>query len=139
MTNLTKFIGTIEIPIRWLDLDAYGHVNNANYLNYTSEARIIFFNEFFAEAKFHFVVAETHCLYKKPLHHPNTIILKQYLKELGRTYMVFYYAFYLAGDVAEELYAECTTKVVCVEPHTHRIMRIPDALIEKLILVSQAN
>jgi acyl-CoA thioester hydrolase len=28
-----------RIPIRWSDLDAYGHVNNAVYLNYLEEAR----------------------------------------------------------------------------------------------------
>jgi acyl-CoA thioester hydrolase len=28
-----------RIPIRWRDLDAYGHVNNAVYLNYLEEAR----------------------------------------------------------------------------------------------------
>jgi acyl-CoA thioester hydrolase len=33
--------GTLEkrIEIRWRDLDAYGHVNNAVYLNYLEEAR----------------------------------------------------------------------------------------------------
>ena len=30
---------TVEIPIRWIDLDALGHVNNAVYLNYLEEAR----------------------------------------------------------------------------------------------------
>ena len=28
-----------RIEIRWRDLDAYGHVNNAVYLNYLEEAR----------------------------------------------------------------------------------------------------
>src|SRR4051794_41818907 len=29
----------VTIPIRWRDVDAYGHVNNAVYLNYLEEAR----------------------------------------------------------------------------------------------------
>jgi acyl-CoA thioester hydrolase len=29
----------IRIKIRWRDMDAYGHVNNAVYLNYLEEAR----------------------------------------------------------------------------------------------------
>jgi acyl-CoA thioester hydrolase len=29
----------ITIPIRWRDMDAYGHVNNAVYLNYLEECR----------------------------------------------------------------------------------------------------
>ena len=30
---------TVQIPVRWMDLDALGHVNNATYLNYLEEAR----------------------------------------------------------------------------------------------------
>jgi acyl-CoA thioester hydrolase len=29
----------VRIPIRWRDIDAYGHVNNAVYLNYLEECR----------------------------------------------------------------------------------------------------
>jgi len=29
----------VTIPIRWRDVDNYGHVNNAVYLNYLEEAR----------------------------------------------------------------------------------------------------
>jgi acyl-CoA thioester hydrolase len=29
----------VRIPIRWRDMDAYGHVNNAVYLTYLEEAR----------------------------------------------------------------------------------------------------
>lgn len=29
----------VRIPIRWSDIDAYGHVNNAVYLHYLEEAR----------------------------------------------------------------------------------------------------
>jgi acyl-CoA thioester hydrolase len=34
-----------RIPIRWRDLDAYGHVNNAVYLNYLEEARDVWVEE----------------------------------------------------------------------------------------------
>jgi acyl-CoA thioester hydrolase len=30
---------TVQVPVRWVDLDALGHVNNAVYLNYLEEAR----------------------------------------------------------------------------------------------------
>jgi acyl-CoA thioester hydrolase len=29
----------IRVPIRWRDMDAYGHVNNATYLTYLEECR----------------------------------------------------------------------------------------------------
>ena len=33
---------TYECPLRWSDMDAYGHVNNVVYLRYLEEARIDF-------------------------------------------------------------------------------------------------
>ncbi len=36
-----KLINQIKIPIRWVDLDAYAHVNNARYFDYMSEARAV--------------------------------------------------------------------------------------------------
>lgn len=29
----------LSVPLRWSDMDAYGHVNHANYLTYLEEAR----------------------------------------------------------------------------------------------------
>jgi acyl-CoA thioester hydrolase len=39
----------IEVPIRWSDLDAYGHVNNVEYLRYLEEARVYAFREWFGQ------------------------------------------------------------------------------------------
>jgi acyl-CoA thioester hydrolase len=35
----------LQIQIRFSDIDMMGHVNNAVYLNYFEQARLIFFNE----------------------------------------------------------------------------------------------
>ena len=128
MTKNNKLISTLHIPIRWVDLDAYGHVGNAKYFEYMSEARITLFGEAFTESHLHYVVADTHCVYKKPLLYPSTIILRQFLKEIGRTYMVFYYELYVAGDESKTVYAECTTKIVCFDPKKKKIVRIPDEM-----------
>ena len=31
---------TVPVPMRWSDMDAYGHVNNVVYLTYLEEARV---------------------------------------------------------------------------------------------------
>jgi len=36
-----------EVPLRWSDMDAYGHVNNVQYLRLLEDARIIGFREWF--------------------------------------------------------------------------------------------
>lgn len=40
---------TIEVAVRWSDMDAYGHVNNVEYLRYLEEARVYAFQEWFGQ------------------------------------------------------------------------------------------
>ena len=35
------------VPLRWSDMDAYGHVNNVQYLRLLEEARITAFAQWF--------------------------------------------------------------------------------------------
>ena len=44
-----------RIPIRWRDVDAYGHVNNAVYLNYLEECRDAWVHDV-AGPEFNFVI-----------------------------------------------------------------------------------
>lgn len=43
--EINNFKHHISIKVRFSDLDAMGHVNNATYLTYLEEARIAYFNE----------------------------------------------------------------------------------------------
>src|SRR5690606_13977724 len=42
---------TVEVAIRWSDMDAYGHVNNVQYLRYLEEARVYAFNQWFGQER----------------------------------------------------------------------------------------
>ena len=42
MTDRTVF--RMSIPLRWSDLDAFNHVNNARYLTFLEQARIEWFD-----------------------------------------------------------------------------------------------
>lgn len=42
---------TVEIQVRWSDMDAYGHVNNVQYLRYLEEARVYAFHEWFGQER----------------------------------------------------------------------------------------
>lgn len=43
--DINKFKHSIPIKVRFCDLDAMGHVNNAAYLSYLEEARFAYYNE----------------------------------------------------------------------------------------------
>ena len=57
----------VRIPIRWRDVDAYGHVNNAVFLNYLEEARDRLVSSLFGEASWDFVVARVAIDYRAEL------------------------------------------------------------------------
>jgi acyl-CoA thioester hydrolase len=46
-----------RIKIRWSDMDAYGHVNNAVYLNYLEECRDRLVQDLFGQEAWDFVLA----------------------------------------------------------------------------------
>jgi len=39
-TSNRTLVHTTEIPVRWCDMDAFGHVNNRVYFSYFEVARI---------------------------------------------------------------------------------------------------
>jgi acyl-CoA thioester hydrolase len=57
----------VRIPIRWRDVDAYGHVNNAVFLNYLEEARDRLVETLFGERAWNFVVARVAIDYRSEL------------------------------------------------------------------------
>ena len=50
----------VTIRVRWADMDAYQHVNNAVYLNYFEEARDTVMVELFGPDALDFVLAHVH-------------------------------------------------------------------------------
>ena len=42
---------TVEVAMRWSDMDAYGHVNNVQYLRYLEEARVVAFHQWFGQER----------------------------------------------------------------------------------------
>jgi acyl-CoA thioester hydrolase len=57
----------VRIPIRWRDVDAYGHVNNAVFLNYLEEARDRLVGSLFGDHAWDFVVARVAIDYRSEL------------------------------------------------------------------------
>lgn len=43
--EIEKFKHKVSVKVRFSDLDAMGHVNNATYLSYLEEARIAYYND----------------------------------------------------------------------------------------------
>ncbi len=71
MYDLNLFKHKIKITVRFSDLDAMRHVNNATYLTYVEEARIAYFNDVLSRSNnslnFDAVVARIEINYIQPI------------------------------------------------------------------------
>ena len=79
------------IPVRWGDLDALNHVNNAVYLRYVEEARALLYMRagFPVPGAREAVLAHVSCDFLKPLKYPGTAVIRLEFKRLGRSSMEY--------------------------------------------------
>ena len=75
---LNDFTVVEEMPVRWGDMDARGHVNNTIYYRYFESSRIAlfqFFNIYEEPTKVRIgpILSYQSCIYKAPLTYPDTI------------------------------------------------------------------
>ncbi|MCD6581049.1 MAG: acyl-CoA thioesterase [Desulfuromusa sp.] len=67
---MARFEFTTPIEIRFSDLDAYGHVNNALFFTYLETARIKLFQQYFGAflgSELMFLVVRAECNYRLPI------------------------------------------------------------------------
>ena len=82
--KLKDFSFQHSIKTRWKDLDAFGHVNNAVFLSYAEDARILFFKRWNINYKERsLIVASAKVDYIKQLNHPSEIIIGQKVSRIG--------------------------------------------------------
>ncbi|WP_256638333.1 acyl-CoA thioesterase [Streptomyces murinus] len=112
---------TYACPLRWSDMDAYGHVNNVVFMRYLEEARINFLFRPDKDFQQGSVVARHEIDYKRQLvhrHHPVDIEL--WITEIRAA------SFTIAYEVkdADEVYVRASTVVVPFDFEAQRPRRI---------------
>ncbi|MGF1429350.1 acyl-CoA thioesterase [Kitasatospora sp. LaBMicrA B282] len=118
-------------PLRWSDMDAFGHVNNAIFLRYLEEARIDFmFRQATAAGVGEFaggsVVARHEIDYKLPLvHRPEPVTVETWVTRIGAASLtVSYEVKDVAEDGTETVYVRASTVVVPYDLENGRPRRI---------------
>jgi acyl-CoA thioester hydrolase len=110
-------------PLRWADMDAYGHVNNVVFLRYLEEARIDFLFRPEKDFKQGSVVARHEIDYKRQLvhrHHPVDIEL--WVTEIRAA------SFTLTYEVKDDdlVYVRASTVIVPFDFEAQRPRRITE-------------
>lgn len=116
-----------EIPVRWGDMDAYGHVNNTLYFRYFEEARFQWMLEKGIPLKSdtHPVVVTIGCTFMRPIFHPETLRIDVYISEPGRSSFMVTYKVYTASQ-PDTPAAEGYSKVVWVSSVDGKSVPLPD-------------
>ncbi len=130
MLNHTgKYVYSLEIPVRWYDMDAFGHVNNSVFFTYFEQIRIAWLDEIKpAEMTYDAigpVLVTANCNYYRPIVYPDNLLVYLYANIPGRSSYILSYQIYSKND-SKILYADGTTKVVWVDRLTGRSVSVPN-------------
>lgn len=116
------------IPIRWGDMDAMGHVNNASYFRYMETARIEWFrvaNCMVDPAGQGPVIVNAFCNFQRQFEYPGDIRIRTYVGEVGRSSFDSFHLMTLADDPAQTPCASGGATIVWVDFPAQRSMPLP--------------
>ncbi|MGF1526998.1 MAG: acyl-CoA thioesterase [Candidatus Competibacterales bacterium] len=89
------------LPVRWGDMDALGHVNNANYFRYLESGRIAYLEAVVGtsvgDTDTFPVLVDIQCTFKTPLHYPATIEVGSRVVRLGNSSLMLEAAIFPQG------------------------------------------
>jgi len=123
-------VQTSIVPIRWGDMDAFGHVNNTVYFRYMEQARLDWLSAMERKESASIppgtgpVIVNASCTFFEPLVYPGDCEVRLYLGELGRSSLGTFYEIWCEG----RRYAEGAAKVVWVDRASGRSTPLPGAI-----------
>ena len=126
-----KLLHASRMPVRWGDMDALGHVNNAEYLRYFEQARIDWLEGlgYAVDGKGPQgpILAKVTVTYLRPVVYPSELEIRLYAGHVGNS------SFTLAGEIvnardAAERYSQADFVLVWTDYGTTRPVRVPERL-----------
>ena len=118
-----------QIEVRFRDLDALGHVNNAVYLTYFEIARLHYWKQLFGSEAFKrygFVVVRAECNYRSPAYAGELLQVFAKVAALKRSSFVFEYE--ILEATTGRMVADGSTVQACFDAKEERSTPIPDDL-----------
>lgn len=128
--SMSKLVHNEIITVRWGDMDALNHVNNAVYFRYMEQARISWFDRIglaMIENNEGPVVVSARCDFLKPIVYPATIQVSVELGRAGRSSFVIHHA--LTGvDPSQVKFAQGETTIVWINHMRVKSIALPPTL-----------
>lgn len=117
-----------KIPVRFRDLDALGHVNNAVYITYLEIARLGYYRLVMGKSnpELGLIIARVECDYRSPAFLGETVLVHCGTTVIGNSSMTM--AYRLTDEASGRLIAEAKSVQVVFDYKTNRPMPVPDEL-----------
>ena len=114
---------TVEIPVRYRDLDTFSHVNNAVYATYVEEARAAYFDHVLSipVEEYSYVTASLTIDFRRPVHMTDVVAASAHVTDVGTTSVTMAYELAVDG----ELVATAETTLVWVDMDSREPDSIP--------------
>ena len=123
-----------NIEVRFRDLDAIGHVNNAVFFTYFEEGRKQFSKKVFEVSDvsdFNFIMAHIRCDFIRPIRLNDRVILHMWVKDIGTKSFSFEYRIVDFSDETK-IYAAGESTQVCYDYDKNRSIEVPVKMRERI-------
>ena len=132
---MSCFEFSTPVEIRFPDLDAYRHVNNAMIFVYIETAWTKMYRHYFGPLladEMIFVIAHVECDYRRSINLDDQLIVTINCSKVGNSSMDFCYRMH---DGRGTTYVEATNVMVCLNPSDNRPIPLPKGL--RMLLTGQ--
>ncbi|MFK7891870.1 MAG: acyl-CoA thioesterase [Granulosicoccus sp.] len=122
------FLHQVDLPVRWGDMDALGHVNNCIYFQYFEITRLHWFDTLgfppLATTDEGMVIVDNHAQYLKPVVYPMHITIRMSGHSPGRSSFISTYVLTVDGTV----YTTGSAKIVWINTLQGKSVPLPDSI-----------
>ncbi len=129
-----KLVYQSTFPMRWGDMDAMGHLNNAMYFRYFETVRMDWLLSVGAKANPNgegFVIANAVCNFYKQLSFPCSIVAKLYVSDVARTTFETWITLELETE-PDVIYAAGGSTTIWIDSVVKKAAALPEWLRDKL-------
>jgi len=135
--QLKDYRHSMEIPIRFMDIDALQHINNARYLNFLEESRIAYsqelLNVFNSIQELNVLVARVEIDFLRPVLFGEKLQVYTKISKLGNKSFTFQSVITTTTKKGEFPAAKAVQTLVAFNPQTHKTAAIASELRERIM------
>ncbi len=135
--NLSEFKHITDISVRFMDIDALQHVNNARYLNYLEEARISYSKQilglFEKLDEFNVLVARVEIDFMRPILYNSQVKIYTRVPKVGNKSFTFESIICVEHKEETQMVSRAVQTLVTFNSKTNKSIPVPEELKKKVL------